>query len=74
MKVSATTTKMNLLNILKSVDFVKVLLGSTFLIAFGFIFGGFVLSKVIRMAMKMVRVNYGKNYPLMLKIVMMIIL
>lgn len=61
MKVSATTTKMNLLNTLKSVNFVKVMLGSTFLIAFGFIFSGFVLSKVIRMAMKMVRVNFSED-------------
>lgn len=61
MKLSARTMKMNLLNTFKSVDFVKVMLGSIFLIAFGFIFGGFVLSKVITMVMKMVRGNRDED-------------
>lgn len=61
MKLSARTMKMNLLNTFKSVNFVKIMLGSTFLIAFGFIFGGFVLSKAIRMVMKMVRGNRDED-------------
>lgn len=49
-------------NIFTSISYVKVLALSVLMIVFGIGFAGFLLPKIIRQVMRMVKTAFGTNY------------